>query len=176
MTGFFKDLNDEGGGRRKKKDPARITLSEDEKEVLSQLKRLTWPKGSGRYLPAAVRSSMRNYNRFLIRFKKVLKASKKKFPDGMEKHKSHLRYNDLHEFVQHKLTHAFQPAPTYISCWFETLHQKVSHWKQWNGKIRPFTIQSKEFQNEGYDLATEFGGNSDADLWKKFMQLIEGDE
>jgi len=159
---------------RKRRGPKKgeLTLSEDEKEVLDHLKRLTWPKGSARYLPSAVRTSMRNYNRFLKRFRKVLKESVKEFPDGTIEKKGHFTYDDLHEFIQHKLVNAFQPASTYLICWFETLHGKVSHWKNWPGKIRPFTITSKEFQNEGFDLATDFGGNSSAKLWTRFMELI----
>jgi hypothetical protein len=171
MTGFFE--NTSGGGGKKKKDPNRITLSEDEQEVLEHLKRFTWPKGSASQLPAAVRTSMRNYNKFLKQFKKVLKESIKEFPDGTVKRKGHLIYNDLHEFIQHRLASAFQPATTYMICWFESLHGKIAHWKNWPGKIRPFTIQSKEFQSEGYDLATDFGGNSAAKLWKEFMELMD---
>ncbi len=169
---FFENINSGGGKRKRKKDPNRITLSQDEREVLEELQRFTWPKGSARMLPGAVRTSMRNYNSFLRRFKMILRNSIKEFPDGTVENKGHFSYDDLHEFIQHQLAKSFQPANTYILCWFETLHGKVSHWKQWNGVIRPFTVQSKEFNNEGYDLATEFGGNSAAKLWDKFKELM----
>ena len=167
---FLEEL--ENGGR-KKKDRSRITLSDDEKSVLKELQLLTWPKGSSQFLPAAVRTSMRSYNRFLKTFKRILNKSKRDFPNGTFKSHGHMEYNDLHQFIQKKLATSFLPAESYISCWFEQFYKKVNHWKGWSGIIRPFSIESKEFQNEGYDLATEWAGNSGIKFWEQFMLLVE---
>lgn len=158
---------------RKKADPEQIKLSEQEQQVLQHLKSFHWPKGSFQLLPAAVRTSMRNYNRFLKRFQEVLKESKKRAPDGQIKKGSHYEYSTLDEFIQHHLADTFLPAPAYITCWFERLNHKILHWKGWNGKVRPFTITSEDFQNEGADIATEWAGNSGGKIWKKFMEKID---
>ena len=169
---FFKNL---GGQIRKvrKENGGKKSLSKTEQAIFRQLKHLHWPKGSIQSLPAAIRSSTRNYNRFLRAFKKVLEESKKEFPNGEEKKGKHYEFNDLHQFIQQKLGDSFMPVDEYIVCWFEAFNRKIQNWKNWPGVIRPFSFDSKEFELEGLEYTTEWSGNSGAKLWLEFMILIK---
>lgn len=173
---FFKDPQSEADklkpGKKKRKTPSK--LSHEEEEVLRELSTKTWPKGSFKYLPSAVRGSMRGYRHFEKVFQEILAESKKKFPDGCRKVGKNLYENDnLHSFIQNKLAHSFLPAGSFVICWFEDIHDRVANGKvKWNGKLRPFSVEDKVFQQDGYDLATEYAGNSGYCLWDQFMTLL----
>lgn len=173
---FFKDIDAEvekkNPGKKKRKTPSKLTLEEE--RVLEILSAKTWPRGSFKYLPSAVRGTMRGYRHFEKVFQKILVESEKNFPGGSKKiGKNFYESNSLHSFIQNKLAHSFLSASDFTICWFEDIHNRVTGGKiKWNGKLRPFNVEDKMFQQDGYDLATEYAGNSGYVLWDQFMSLV----
>lgn len=160
MSGF-EDLDIEF----KKKESS---LTNEEKEVLVYLKSFNWPKGSIRYLPSAIRASLRNYKKFLKRFHEVLKESEQKYFEGTKDGE----FNDLHEFIHFTLKDSFFEPDTHVIIWFEDFNKKVHKWKNWNGRIRPFNANSEEFKQYITELAYAWAGSAGASIVPKFFDLI----
>ncbi len=61
----------------------------------------------------------------------------------------------------------------YLEHWFDKAINKVCNWSDWNGSLKKhiFTIDSREFNNFGCSISTQYCG--DNLLWQKYMKALK---
>lgn len=145
--------------RAMQKNPV-VTVTDLARDLAKDLLRKHWPQGSGDKLPEAVQLTIDNYQKFRVKYTKLVYSPK-----------MDARLMRLYTFVGMKL-----PSPvTFAEQWMTHVHKQIVDWDDWSGDIlkQAFTVTNKRFNNMGRQWASEYC--SDPGRWDKLMELLNED-
>ncbi len=131
-----------------------IKISRTAKKIVEELDNLKWPKGSSRQLPEVIQISLDNLHTAYAKHKKVMELDMDEDPVCL-----------LAQFIDDEIGDDL----FFLVGYFTTFFHKVKNWAEWSGTIKPFSVQSKQFQQWGAGRADDEGAEV---FWDDYLERI----
>lgn len=125
-----------------------------------------WPKGSCNSVLETVSTSLEEFHRFEMKFKRLCHTLEIQDIDL-----SRIERRQLSRFCEY-LRETIPSSAHFIEQWLLTVNRQIQNWDDWEGDLYTmrFQIKSKRFQRMGYSWASDFCGSSDR--WVLFMEEL----
>lgn len=121
----------------KKKEIKEVELIPRVQEVVNELLKESWPKGSSIKLPKVVQESYKNYKEFRYKVRQIY--SRTELENSTKTSERNL-YN-LVDLLLKRLT----PPKEFILGWFKEYNTNVSNWSNWSGTIPVLNLENQDF-------------------------------
>ena len=146
-------------------------ISDDARNIVASLRRLTWPLDSDDQLEHCVELSLQRYSHFLKTVHKLWTSEtshekKKPFPR---------KTNLLLNFFEYLCRSRLSDPTVFVSRWMVEIHSNIVRWDSWNGDLvaMSFAFDSVRFQKMLRGCVSQFGGSNV--LWNSFWGCLKNE-